>query len=182
MTRLETDRLLLREITFDDAADMYEYAKNPNVGPRAGWTPHKDISETQMIISTLFSNKEWQWGIVMKDTGRLIGSIGVVPDPKREHNPNAFMLGYAMGEEYWGRGIMTEAARAVTEYVFSFDFVLLISAYCFPYNIGSRRIMEKIGMTYEATQRQSYKTPDGDYLDEHMFSISKEEWMKNKSR
>ncbi|MEG0036399.1 MAG: GNAT family N-acetyltransferase, partial [Oscillospiraceae bacterium] len=104
---LETARLILRPITHADAEDIFEYAQNENVGPNAGWKPHGSIEETHEIIDTVFSTEN-VFGIILRDTGKLIGSIGIIDDQKRE-NDEARMLGYSIGEAYWGQGYMTEA-------------------------------------------------------------------------
>lgn len=81
--------------------------------------------------------------------GRMIGTIGLTSDPRR-HNPGAMMMGYALSHNAWGRGIMTEAARAVVKHAFSEIRKLdVISCTCYPDNIGSRRVIEKCGFNYE---------------------------------
>ncbi|MFQ9893105.1 MAG: GNAT family N-acetyltransferase [Emergencia sp.] len=81
MKTLETERLRLTMFTMEDAADLYDYAKNPNVGPHAGWSPHKSREESEIIIRDLFLPNE-TWAIRMKDEtkadekpGKVIGSI-----------------------------------------------------------------------------------------------------------
>ena len=169
---LKTERLLLRPITEADAEATLAYAKGPNVGPNAGWKPHENLEETHQVLKEVFLDKENIWGIVFEDT--LIGSIGLMDDPKRQ-NPHTKMLGYAIGEAYWGNGIMTEAARAVLAYGFETLQIDLISGYCYTFNTRSRRVLEKCGMRLEGQLRMAEERSDGEIFDEFCFSITRGE-------
>ncbi len=172
---IKTKRLLLRPVLETDAEDMYEYSKNPNVGPNAGWAPHKSIEETAEVIKAIFLNKDGIFSIVVPETGKVIGSVGLIQDPMRE-NEKALMIGYALGEEYWGKGIMTEAAQAVIKYGFEELGLELVSARYYPHNNASKRILEKCGMVYEGTLRRGEKLFDGQILDLVCCSVTKEEF------
>ena len=93
---------MLRPFSESDAPDVFESCKNPNLGNNAGWKPLETIEETIDVLNTIFIGKEGVWAIVSKETQQVIGSIGIIPDPKRE-NPHARMLGYWLKEECWGR-------------------------------------------------------------------------------
>ena len=85
---LETDRLLLRPWRENDAAALFKYASDPEVGPRAGWSPHKSIEESREIIRTIF-HSDTTWAIVLKETGEALGAMGYMPSaetllPSRE--------------------------------------------------------------------------------------------------
>ena len=82
MKTLETQRLLLSAWRKKDAADLYEYAKNPNVGPHAGWKPHGDVKESRQIIKTLFI-PNGVWAIRDRESGRAIGTISLEEDKYR---------------------------------------------------------------------------------------------------
>lgn len=103
MQTLETERLILRSWTEDDLDDFYAYAKNPNVGPHAGWAPHTDKTISHVILQS-FIKKDDVWAIVEKACGRAIGSLGLHADSKRS-NGRARMIGYVLREESWGNGI-----------------------------------------------------------------------------
>ncbi len=167
---IETERLILRPVTLRDADDIFEYASGPNVGVNAGWKPHEKIEETIDIINQLFLGKDDIFGIVLKESGKMIGTIGLVKDPKRE-NHRARMLGYAIGESYWGFGYTTEAAKAVVKYGFDVCRYALISAYRYPHNSRSGRVLEKCGFTYEGTLKQCEKLFNGDVLDNICYSL-----------
>lgn len=173
MNHIITKNLRLRPLTMDDTDDVFAYSKSPNVGPRAGWKPHESIEETQEIMKTIFVGQENIWGIE-KDK-RIIGSIGLIEDPHRQ-NDQARMLGYALSEDFWGQGIMTEAARAVLTYGFDTLGLGLISVVHYPENFGSQRVIEKCGFHYEGTIRQADKIYTGEILDVKAYSITRAEF------
>ncbi|MEA4815512.1 MAG: GNAT family protein [Lachnospiraceae bacterium] len=168
--KIETERLILRPVSADDVDDIYEYAKGSNVGPNAGWKPHESKKETLEIAKEIFFDKENIFGMVLKESNRMIGTIGLVDDPKRE-NPNSKMLGYAMDETYWGKGLMTEAAKAVISYSFNEFSLKLISAYCYPFNKRSKGVIKKCGFKYEGTLSFAEKRYDGETYDIECYSI-----------
>lgn len=136
---LETQRLL-RPIERDDAQDILAYPSGPN----AGWKPHENLDEMLEIIESVFLHQQAVFGIVRKETGRMVGSIGLIDDPKRQ-NEQARMRGYALSTKQWGRGCMREAAAAVVRYGFETMDLDLISAYCYPLNERSHKVLGKLG-------------------------------------
>lgn len=180
MRRLETERLILDKwrLTEEDIDGLYAYAKDPDVGPNAGWKPHESREESREIIEGLFIPHD-VWAIREKETGRVIGSIGLEPDRRRE-DVESREMGYSLAKESWGKGYMTEAARAVMDYAFE-DLGLVILAICTgPDNRRSQRVIEKCGFVYEGRQRKGYHIYDGTDRDNLMFSITREEWEQGK--
>jgi putative acetyltransferase len=175
MKTIETERLILRNWNVDDVDDLYEYAKNPNVGPHGGWKPHESKTESLEIMHSLFMDKYDCWAIVYKDDNKVIGSIGYETDTKRP-DANCRELGYAMSEDYWGRGIMTEAAKAAIRFGFEELELDMVSIYRNPLNIRSGRVIEKCGFVYEGTLRQAYKIYDGTIRDVACYSMTREEF------
>lgn len=172
--QLETDRLLLRGWERKDAHALYEYAKNPNVGPAAGWKPHESVRESRTIIDQLFRTNT-TWAIVHKATGRIIGSIGLEPDKLRT-NIRSRELGYSLSEDYWGEGIMTEAAHRIIRYAFEEMSLVILMIRTSTTNRRSQRVIEKCGFKYEGTLRQAYKIYDGTLRDTMVFSMTREEY------
>ena len=172
---IDTKRLHMRHIDESDAAAIYEYSKNPNVGPSAGWKPHESMEETMEVMSNVFLNQKYVFGIVWKPDNKLIGSIGLIADHKRQ-NSRAKMLGYAIAEDCWGRGIVTEAAQALVSYAFENIAIDIVTAYCYPTNPASRRVLEKTGFHMEGTLRQAEVLFNGTVMDNVCFSITREEW------
>ena len=174
MDVLETERLVLRPFERDDLDDFYTYAKNPNVGPNAGWKPHENKRESRRILREFIEGEE-NWAITLKDEGKVIGSIGLHPDHKRDFE-QARMLGYGLNEPYWGQGLMTEAARRVVRYVFQKTPIVILSIYHYPYNQRSRRVIEKCGFHHEGTLRMAVRLFDGRVCDHVCYSMTREEF------
>lgn len=146
---IETERLVLRPFRQDDLADLYEYASVDGVGEMAGWSHHKSVDTSQRILN-LFIEEDKTFAIVFKENGKVIGSLGIekygMEDKLTEFDGYLGReIGYVLSKDYWGRGIMPEAVRAVIDYLFGdigLDF--LICGY-FDFNAQSRRVQEKCG-------------------------------------
>ena len=141
---IETERLLLRPFRESDAEAFFECCQNPNIGNNAGWKPHGSLEESQEILRSVFISQSGIWAIILKEDGRLIGSVGIIPDPKRE-NPQARMLGYWLDESHWGKGYMTEAVQSVLDYGFNILQLSLITANCDPHNERSQQVLKRHG-------------------------------------
>jgi len=171
MKTIETERLILRPITENDAEAMFEYCQNENVGSNAGWKPHESIEETREIMKLVFLDKENVFGIELKETGQLLGSIGLISDPKRQ-NDQTRMLGYAIGENYWNKGYATEAVQALVRFGFEKLGLHLISAYCYPFNERSKHILKKCGFEYEGKLHLAEKRYDGEIIDNECYCLT----------
>lgn len=171
---LETDRLVLRMWRKKDAPQLYEYAKNPNVGPKAGWKPHESIAESKMIISSIFL-VNMCWAIVEKRTGRVIGSIGLEEDKFRP-NVKSKELGYSLAESCWGKGIMTETAKCIITYSFEALKLDVLMIRTGNENLRSQRVIEKCGFLYEGTLRRTYRIYDGSIREVRCYSMLREEY------
>ena len=164
--RLETERLILREFRESDAEDVYEYARDPEVGPNAGWKPHESLDESRGVVKNFIQSGE-VWAIEDKATHKVIGSIGL---HKREREGYTFdrELGYALSRAYWGRGLMTEAASAIVDYAFAHGVKTLLVAH-FDFNDRSRRVIEKLGFVKVGHAADSYTRYDGEVLSETIY-------------
>ena len=146
LTRLETNRFVLRPWRDDDAAVLYKWASDPEVGPRAGWPPHRSVDESLRIIRTVFHNDS-NWAIEFKETGEAIGAIGYGPacECKLPAREGEALVGYWIARPYWNRGICTGALARMIEYIRkNTDIKSLISGH-FVDNPASGRVMEKCG-------------------------------------
>lgn len=171
---IDTERLILKPFTLDDAQGLYDYAKNPDVGPRAGWKPHESVEESAEIIKTIFF-KGISWVIRLNSEDRQIGSIALEFDRLRE-DANSKEMGYSLAKDMWGKGIMTEAGRAVMEYGFSVLKLSQIGICTSPTNLRSQGVIKKLGFIYEGTLRRTMKTFDGVNRDSMVFSITADEF------
>ena len=169
---IETERLLLRPFRESDAEAFFECCQNPNIGNNAGWKPHGSLEESQEILRSVFISQSGIWAIILKEDGRLIGSVGIIPDPKRE-NPQARMLGYWLDESHWGKGYMTEAVQSVLDYGFNTLQLNLITANCYPHNERSQQVLKRHGFIYEGTLHQAELTYDGHLYDHQCYYLAK---------
>lgn len=174
MEILETKRLILRDFQPQDLSDFYAYAKDPAVGLPAGWKPHESLEESRVILAGFIREQE-VWALEDRETGRVIGSVGLHQDRRRQ-NGDARMLGYVLAQGYWGRGLMPEAVQKVLAYGFERMELQLISVCHYPFNDRSRRVIEKCGFVYEGTLRRAFRRFDGAVLDEICHSITREEY------
>lgn len=171
---LETERLILRGFEKKDAEAVFAYAKNPNVGPHAGWKPHGNIKESKKIVVNIFMANQ-VWAIIDKQTDTLIGSIGF-EDDKRRPGVRSKELGYSLSEEFWGKGIMTEAAKKVIEYAFEALRLDVLAICTGSLNERSASVIEKCGFKYEGTERYCYLIYDGSIRDSRCYSMLRSEW------
>lgn len=143
---METERILLRPWRESDAEALFKYASDPEVGPRAGWPPHKSVEESREIIRNIFS-KEGMWAVEWKETQEPIGCVGYLPashsnlDIEDDHAE----VGYWIARPFWGRGICTEALRIVIDYCFAEKGFSVLWGDYFPDNPASGKVMEKCG-------------------------------------
>ncbi|MFA5006940.1 MAG: M3 family oligoendopeptidase [Candidatus Izemoplasmatales bacterium] len=143
MKTLLTDRLVLRDWTLADAADLFAYASTPTVGPAAGWAPHGDLAESERIIRHFIEAAD-VWAIEERATGRVVGSVGLHPRSKLADAPVA-ELGYVLSPEREGRGYMTEACQAVLEHAFRDRGLPEVYVAHFVGNDKSRRVIARLG-------------------------------------
>lgn len=149
---LHTERLVLRPWRETDLEDLFEYASVDGVGQMAGWLPHKSIEESRKRLDRFISNKKT---FALEYQGKVIGSCGLV-DYNEEYHPELAPLqgrevGYILAKDYWGRGLMPEAVKAVVQYLFEVEKLDFIIAGNFERNRQSARVIQKCGFTYVKT-------------------------------
>lgn len=145
---MQSKRILLRRFLPTDLRDLYAYAAVDGVGEQAGWPHHKSMEESKRILDR-FIEQEEVWAIVERQSNRVIGSIGLHHRPDEEdHQPGDLVLGYVLSKDYWGQGIMTEAGNLVLKHAFEAFGVPRIRVAHFKQNIGSQRVIEKLGFSY----------------------------------
>ena len=153
---IETERLLLRKFTIEDAPAMYQnWASDPEVTKYLTWQPHRSIEDTRFLLSEWVKEYDkadyYQWAIELKGVG-IIGSIAVV---NIHESVEEAELGYCIGRAYWGKGIMPEAVKAVIDFLFDKVGFRRVMAKHDAMNPNSGRVMEKAGMTCEGTLRKA---------------------------
>lgn len=162
---LETDRLMLRPITLDDAEDLFEYASDPE-NTKHTFPTHKSIEETEWVISNLFmSSPLGNFAIELKENGKMIGTC----DLRVNESEKSAELAYAINKKYWGNGYAPEAAKKLLELAFQDLKIERLWAKFSSKNPASGRVMEKIGMEKEGILRHT-KNLCGDFVDQVIYS------------
>ena len=178
---LETERLILRKLRLEDAKDIFEYASDPEVSKYVTWETHKSIEDSINFIKSSLANYNKKevidWGIVYKENNKLIGTCGYFLWALEQHSRAE--IGYVIGKKYWGKGIMTEAVKEAIKFGFEKMNLNRIQAMCLPDNIGSYRVMEKVGMKYEGVIRE-YIYIKGKFQDLKLYSILRREYFEQK--
>ena len=173
---LKTERLILRKIKGDDVEDMYEYSCDASVTEYLTWSPHPDKTYTLEYISYLQSRYRtgdfYDWAVVLKDTGKMIGTCGFTRFDYANNSPE---IGYVLNTEYHGQGIATEALEKVLEFGFEKICLNRIEGKYMVENAASRRVMEKCSMTFEGVRREGMLIK-GRYRNIGVCSILKREY------
>lgn len=171
-----TERLKLRIMTPADAADMFAYASDPAVTRHTSWPAHRSIDESRAQLARVVARYERGevagWGLEHRAAGRFIGTAGYL---RWDVEDRCAEVGYALSRACWGQGLMTEALRAIVAFGFERMQLNRIEARCNADNIGSYRVMEKAGMTFEGTIRERYLV-DGAFIDLRLYSILRREY------
>ena len=160
---MKTERLILRPWTEEDAASLYKYAQNPNIGPIAGWPPHTSIENSREVIRDILSAPE-TYAVVLKETNEPIGSVGI-------------MFGDGVHSADMQEGLIPEAVGCLL--LRCFNELNIKRVWCGYYdgNIKSRRVMDKCGFRFHHTERGK-TSPLGDIRTEHFTLLTKEDWEK----
>lgn len=162
--RIETDRLILRRYVIEDAEAMYKnWASDSEVTKFLTWQPHSSVEVSRGIIENWLKEysdeKYYQWAIVLKANGNEpIGDISVV---HMNEDISMVHIGYCLGRAWWRRGIMSEALKAVMDFMFDTVEVNRVESRHDPMNPNSGKVMQKCGMKYEGTLRSADRNNQG---------------------
>ncbi len=145
---LKTERLFLRPWREEDAEALYRYARDPEVGPAAGWPPHKSVAESREIIRSVLSPRE-TYAVCLREGDAPIGSIGLKFGDATDltDRTDECELGYWLGKPFWGQGIIPEAARELLRHAFETLGVRAVWCGYYDGNLKSRRVQEKLGFS-----------------------------------
>lgn len=174
---IKTERLILRPWTEADAESLFEYAKDPAVGPIAGWPAHTSVENSRGIIGQVLSADE-TYAVCLKEDDRAIGSIGLIP-PAQSYTKacdTQLEVGYWIGVPFWGNGYIPEAIRALQKH--AFEDLGCSAMWCGYYdgNEKSKRAQEKCGFKYHHTEGNKPCALMGDVRTEHFTYLKKEDW------
>lgn len=176
---MEKQRLILRSWTEHDAESLYNYAKDPAIGPIAGWPPHTSVENSREIIRDILSAPE-TYAVVLKETNEPIGSVGIMFADgvhSADMQDGDAEIGYWIGVPYWGQGLIPEAVQRLLKRCFVELDVKRVWCGHYDGNIKSRRVMEKCGFKYHHTE-EGKTSPLGDIRTEHFTLLTREDWKK----
>ena len=146
---LRTNRLILRPWTMDDLDEFYEYASTDGVGQMAGWIPHENKETSLAVLQRFIAEKKT---FALEFDGKVIGSLGIEEYDEGElpefQSKRGRELGFVLSKDYWGRGLMPEAVKAATKYLFDdLDLDFIVCGH-FVDNVRSMRVQEKCGFKH----------------------------------
>ena len=171
--KIETDRLVLRVRTVADVEDIFDYASRPEVSYPAGFPPVKTLEDEIYYLEHILPERNEKdnlpagYGIVIKGTDKIIGSV----DFPRRYEDDVLEIGYTLPPDYWGRGYVPEAARALIDLGFKELGLHKIELVCFGYNLQSQRV----AFTLEARIRDR-KDAQGNRCDDLIYGLLRSEW------
>jgi len=153
---LQTERLIVRTWSPDDAKDGFRIWSDPEVMRYVGATgqPHASIEETRALLGRLIAHQKLHgfgfWAVVEKESSQLIGSCGM---GYQRDGGLPIEFGYTLARSHWGRGYATEAGRACLRYAFENLRLTKLSASVDSRNVASQRVLEKIGFIYQREEQ-----------------------------
>jgi [ribosomal protein S5]-alanine N-acetyltransferase len=180
--RLQTERLVLRRPTLDDAEAITQHINHPDIARNTLRIPNpytlddaRDFLSSKVTASWDSVMDERTCAVARAADGQLIGLCGIHPQ-----GWDRAEIGYWFGAAFWGNGYGTEAARRLIQYGFEEMGLYRVQATYFSWNIASRRVMEKAGMQYEGMLR-GYLVKDGDPIDAGICAITRPDWEANQT-
>jgi ribosomal-protein-alanine N-acetyltransferase len=172
--QITTKRLQIRDFIFENWFEVYTYASNPEVVKYLAWGPNsqaetKELMHQKILMQQQNPRLNFDLAITLKETGQLAGGCSL------DHDGQQGEIGYCLNPEYWGGAYASEAAAAMIDFGFRGLGLHRITATCRPDNIGSVKVMEKVGMKREGHLREHvwYK---GKWHDSYLYAILGREW------
>lgn len=156
MPTLKTERLIMRPMHANDAEDMFDYAQREDVTTYLLWSPHPSVSYTRDYLKYIETRYDvgdfYDWAVIERSSGKMIGTCGFT---RIDMPNNVGEIGYVLNPDFHGKGYGTEAAREALK--FGFDVIGLhrIEAKFMEGNRASRRVMDKLGMTFEGFHKEA---------------------------
>lgn len=183
MKTLETERLILRHWADGDAQDLYEYARDPDVGPVAGWPAHRNVEESRAVIANVLNGPE-AYAICLKTDGKPIGAIELKLNGHTDltARDDECEMGYWLGKPFWGRGIMPEAVGEMLRHAFEDLGMSKVWAGYYEGNEKSKRVQQKCGFNYEWKSEGVDVTLMNEKRNGYVNSITRGRWQRGRLR
>lgn len=179
MPIIKTNRLILRPWEESDAGELFRYASDPEVGPIAGWPPHKSIAESLYVIKNVLCGREC-YAVCLNTDNLAIGAIELMLNGHTDmtEKDDECELGYWLGKPFWGQGLIPEAAGALIHR--GFEELGMSSIWCGWYdgNLKSKRVQEKLGFVYHHTCNDVAVPLMNEIRVGHTSCLTKEKWLE----
>ncbi|TAA72390.1 GNAT family N-acetyltransferase [Planococcus salinarum] len=173
---IESERLTLRKLEGTDAEDMFEYASEPTVSRFMPWQAHQTTDDTREFIGFIrkgyVNENQLTWAIELKSEKKMIGTIDFVTWLQKRQRAE---IGYTLSHQYWGQGLMLEAAEALIDFGFKEMNLIKVEAPIMLDNKQSQRVAEKLGMIREGVLRK-HMIIKGEFVDLAMYAVLKDEF------
>ncbi|GIP31686.1 GNAT family N-acetyltransferase [Paenibacillus sp. J2TS4] len=175
---LETERLLLRQLTVKDSSDLFHYFSKDEVTRYYDLESFVEVEQAEKLIDKWNDNFQQElgirWAITLKKENRVIGTCGFHNWFKEHYKAE---IGYELTPEYWRQGIMTEVLKAVLDYGFKELELNRIEAFIDPDNISSRKLLEKSGLREEGFLKECFYEKN-QFVDAVLFAVLKREYLR----
>lgn len=177
INKLMSDRVMIREMEESDWIDVHKYGSLEKVCQFQPWGPNTEQDSKDFVKQVLIDAKReprsrFVFAVIVKESGGMIGAGELTI---RDYTNRAGEIGYIVNPQYWGKGFATEVAKLLLAFGFTDLKLHRIFATCDPRNVGSSRVLEKIGMSKEGRMREDLLLRDG-WRDSLLYSILEHEW------
>ena len=178
---LTTERLILRPWRADDADALFAYASDPDIGPAAGWPPHKSVDESREVLKNVLMVPE-TYALTLRDSttqDEPIGCVGlkIGEDSDLAIGDDQAELGYWLAKPFWGQGLMPEAVRETMRHGFCDLGLTAIWAGHYQSNDKSRRVQEKVGLRHQRTIANRPLKLIGGHTNEEVNWLTCDQWL-----
>ncbi len=173
----ETERLILRRWEERDAESLFQYASDPDVGPIAGWPPHRSLQESLDVIRNVFNGRE-AYAVCLKADNRAIGAIELKLNGHTDltDRDDECELGYWLGKPFWGQGLIPEAAKEMLRHAFEEIGMTKVWAGYYEGNARSKRVQEKCGFRYQWRSEGIDVPLMHEQRTGHVSSLTRDQW------
>jgi ribosomal-protein-alanine N-acetyltransferase len=173
---LETNRLVLRQLTVDDSENWFKNLSDDGVAVLIGMEPLEKVEDSRSIINSFNDrykkNNGMAWAIILKEDE---SSIGTCSYEKIDNHNRSGEIGYDLLKKYWGHGFMAEALSAIIDYGFESLRLNRIEAHTAAINSASRNLLRRLGFFEEGIFRES-SFFRGEFRDDCQYSLLRREW------
>lgn len=171
---MQTDRLIIRKISYQDDQGFYEMCSDVQTAVTAGWKPHDSITTTRNIITVCMYDED-TYSIILKDTNEFIGTISLYKD-ENKRDCEYRELGFCLNKHFRNKGYMYEACVGMIKYAFTNFKLDLLMVEVAKFNESSKKLIEKLPFKYEGCIRGARRIDSGELCDVLSYSITNEEY------